>query len=98
MKNRSITAKELKSLTKTDSLPRSLMEIANRLKRRTWTVKGKTVEWSGINWEKDYVSYSLIESSGENSASYRFWRCSIEDAIDCISGNLDNAITLKRTI
>jgi|LakMenEpi03Aug12_release.lakeMendotaPanAssembly.Ray.scaffolds.fasta_scaffold1052971_2 hypothetical protein len=97
MKNRSISAAELKTLTNQKSLPRAITDIAIRMQKRTWAIAGKLIQWSGINWEKDYVSFSLIESAGENAASYRFWRVSIEDALDCISGKLDGTNSLERT-
>lgn len=96
MKDRSINAKELKTLTNQSSLPRAITAIAIRMQKRTWKLAGKLVEWSGINWEKDFVLFSLIESAGENSASYRYWRVAIEDAMDCITGNLDGLQTLER--
>jgi len=97
MKNRSITGNELKKLTGHKTLPRAITDIALRMQKRTWRLADKIIQWSGINWEKDYVSFSLIESAGDNTSSYRFWRVSIEDALDCISGKLDGTTSLERT-
>ncbi len=97
MKVRSITGKELKKLTGHKTLTRAITDIALRMQKRTWRLADKIIEWSGINWEKDYVSFALIESAGENAASYRFWRVSIEDALDCITGKLDGTTNLERT-
>jgi len=66
------------------------------MQSRIWKMANKVVQWSGINWDKDYVLFSLIESAGENAASYRYWRVSIEDAIDCVSGKLDDLASLER--
>lgn len=95
-KQRSISTIELLELTKSNWLPQAICKVAHRMQSRIWRVAGKVVQWGGLNWKKDYVLFSLIESAGENAASYRCWRVSIADAVDCISGKLDDLASLER--
>ena len=85
---RSITATELKKLTKMKRLAPALSAIYTRLEKRAWRIGGYRVEPAGINWEQDYILFSYIANAGENSVTYRYWRTPIAEAIDCLSGDL----------
>ena len=85
---RSITANELKDVTKMKRLAQALSAVYARLVKRTWRIGEYRVEPAGINWEQDYVLFSYIANAGENSATYRYWRTPIAEAIDCLSGDL----------
>jgi len=95
-KTRSISAKELKMLTGMDTLPRAICDIAERMKRRSWSLGNKALSWSGVNWEKDTVLFLWLANAGENCVAYNYFTTNIADAIDCISGNLNPQEVTRR--
>ena len=93
---RSISAKEVKRLTGKETLVRAICDITDRMKRRSWKLGEKSLEWSGINWERDTVLFFWAESTWDNCVAYSYFTTSIADAIDCISGRLNPQEVTRR--
>lgn len=90
---KSISAQEIKSLTKQPTLPRAIAVLAKRLEARHWKHGERSFSFSGINWDKDYVLFCAIWSV-EGGAAYQYLKASIADTCDCLTGNLETIDTV----
>lgn len=75
------------------SLMRAICDLGKRLEARRWTLNGETFAFSGISWDKDRVSFFRSWSAGENCAGYHWVHVNIEDAMDQITGVMDDIAT-----
>lgn len=91
--NRSISASELKLTFGAKRLSQAIASLAIRLESRKWTMEGQDFAFSGIDWEKDRVSFSRCWSADQNCAGYHWAHTSIEDAMDQVTGTLDDIVT-----
>jgi len=85
---RSISASEITSIFGYKDLKVSISAAYLRLQRRTWRFKGQKYFLGGLDWEKDKVLLYRTENESVGCAKYLSFAISISDALDCISGNI----------
>ena len=86
-----MNANELKLLTGAKTKMQAINILCQRLEKRTYSYAGYAAKFAGYDDKKDLVHFTQTEATVPGSCWHRRIYLRMDDAIDCITGNLDNA-------
>ena len=84
-----MNAKEMKALTGAKSAMQAHSMLCDRIKRRGWTYKGNPASFAGADYRRNLVHFTQTLNISQGACSHRRIGLPMEDAIDCLTGNLD---------
>lgn len=70
-----------------DGFQMAMCLLGRRLKARNWRLSGRAMHYMGFSISRDVVAF--------HASNLLTYEISVDEAIDCISGNLDGLLKYK---
>jgi len=79
---------EMKKLTGAKYKMQAISILCERIERRNWKYNGDSASYAGYDFRKDLVHFCITKSVSPGTVSHRRIGVSMDDAIDCITGDI----------